>query len=366
MKHSKFSIAIIVALLVLAAFAIFSGLNAENETTNKAKIGIILPLTGDLADLGNGAKNGALLAFKNLPAKSQAGFQILWEDDAFDPRNTTTAFQKLVELDNVDAVVCFTSNPCNAVANLAEKKQVPLIAIASDSTIAKNRKFVFRLEISPSEEAKTLAEFIKESKFQRIAAITAVQDGIKADFFELSKHQEYSSVQVFHEETLPNERDYRTVLSKALAKNPDTILVGLLPGNAGEFGKQAQELGFKGRFIGFNFIEGPETLTAAQGSLEGMVFTNSDDFQGWFNQAYLGEFGKNPSPGSAHLYDALTLFSQAEQESKTSNVLLVRFFENRINYEGALGTFSSTGSHEFSLPVTLKTIKNNEFVKLEN
>lgn len=354
---------IIPALFVLiSVWLLFS---FQTQESSKTKIGIILPLTGNTASLGAAAKNGANLAFQDISEKEKQKLLLFFEDDQFDPKNTLTIFFKLVGIDQVNVIICFTSSPCNAIAPLAEEKKIPTIAIASDSKIQKNKKFVFRLEIAPNEEAKLLVNYIEKQNFKRLASIVAIHDGIQAGYDELSKYPRFADIEVFKENVQPSEKDFRTVLNKAFSTKPDIIFVGLLPGQAGELGKQAKDFGYSGKFIGLNFLESEETLTSAQGSLEGIIYTNTMESQGWFNKKFKKAFNKNPSSGAAHAYDAITLIAKAISENKKTSKEIVEYLSSIKDYNGALGLFSATNTHEFSLPVTLKTIKNNEFVEVE-
>lgn len=364
---------LIFAIIALLAITLIWLLVMNNRTTGGAisgnepiKVGIILPLSGDLASLGQGVKNGAMLSYEDLTKSQKEKIELLFEDDQFNPKNTVTAFNKLVDIDKANVVICLASTSCNAIAPLAEENKIPLIAIASDPKIQKGKEFVVRLEIAPAQEAKNLLSYVKEKDYKKIASVVALQDGVKAGYSQLSKDPIYSSNEVFSEFVNPDEKDFRTVLAKILEKNPDVIFVGLLPGQAGEFGVQAKELGYEGEFIGLNFLEGEETLSAAKGSLEGMVYTNAKDPQNWFSEEYKKEYEKSPGPGSAHIYDSVKLISNSIESGKTSNIEIAQYLSSIRNYSGALGTFSSTESHEFTIPVELKTIRNNEFVNYES
>ena len=354
----KIWIPIIVVIIIVVAVAVFYK-PAPKETI---KIGAILPLTGELASLGQGAKNGALLAFQELTADQQKKVQLLFEDDQFDPKNTISAFNKLISMDKVNVVICLASGPCNAIAPLAEEQQIPLIALASDPKIQKDKNFVVRLEIAPSEEAKILLDYIETKNYKSLASVVALQDGILAGYDNLLKDTGYSAIEVISEKVKPDEKDYRTVITKIISKQPDVIFVGLLPGFAGDFGKQARTLGYKGDFIGLNFLEGDETLLSAQGTLDGIIFTTRKEPRGWFIDAYKKQYGETFGPTSAGLYDSMMLIAKGVDTGKTSNLEIAKYLNAIKDYSGALGVFSSTDTHEFALPIMLKTIKNGKFV----
>jgi len=357
----KIIIGIIAVILIVVGVSYFGKDSKQPSVKEPIKIGVIAPLSGEVASLGENAKNGATLAYNELSENVRQKIQLIFEDDGFQPKNTVSAFNKLVDIDGADVIICFASGPCSSISPLADKKQIPLIAVASAS-VQKDREFVIRLEISTVEEAKKLSQFIKEKGYNKVASIVAVQDGIQAGYKTLSNNPDFSSKEVVSESVKPDEKDFRAIISKLISKKPDLIFVGLLPGMAGEFGKQARVLGYKGDFIGFNFVEGEETLEAAQGSLDGIVFTQAADPENWFAEKYQKSYGKSVGPGSAHAYDAIILIAGAIEKDVAGNIGLNYYLNHIKNFHGALGQYSSTDSHEFTLPLVLRTIRENKFV----
>lgn len=353
-----------IALIIIACGLFFGSRQIWSKVSpNKDvyKVGVILPLSGDLASIGENSKNGALLAYQSLDKNQKEKLKLIFEDDRFDPKSTVAAFNKLTNIDRADLIICATSGPCSAIASLAEQSKIPLIAVASNPKIQANKNFVVRLEIAPSEEAKSLLNYLKDKDFNRIASIIATQDGILAGYTELKKDFNFSDKEVYSERVDPTLNDFKTSLTKILARDPDVIFVGLLPGRAGDFGRQAKELGYMGKFIGFNFLEGEETLVSAKGSLDGIIYTSAKESQNWFSQLYEITYKKSKGSGSAHLFDAINLINLALEQNKNSREEMAKYLNSINNYDGALGTFSSTNAHEFTLPVMLKTIKNNQF-----
>ena len=357
----KIIIGIIAVILIVVGISYFGKNSNQPSVKEPIKIGVIAPLSGEVASLGENAKNGATLAYDELSENVRQKIQLIFEDDGFQPKNTVSAFNKLVDIDGADVIICFASWPCSSISPLADKKQIPLIAVASAS-VQKDREFVIRLEISTVEEAKKLSQFIKEKGYNKVASIVAVQDGIQAGYKTLSNNPDFSSKEVVSESVKPDEKDFRVIISKLISKKPDLIFVGLLPGMAGEFGKQARVLGYKGDFVGFNFVEGEETLEAAQGSLDGIVFTQAADPENWFAEKYQKSYGKSVGPGSAHAYDAIILIAGAIEKDVAGNIGLNYYLNHIKNFHGALGQYSSTDSHEFTLPLVLRTIRENKFV----
>jgi branched-chain amino acid transport system substrate-binding protein len=357
-------IAVIVIILVILGGWYYQTNKPAPASGEPIKIGFIGPLTGDLASLGENSKNGVMLALQDLEKANKKNIEVVYEDDRFDPKTTVTAFNKLVDVDQVKAIICLASGPCGAVAPIAEERKVPLIAVAS-APVQLGKQYVVKLEISPVSEGEKIYGLIKEKKYEKPASIVATYDGIQIAYNKLKSFSDFSSKEIAKETIAPDSNDFRTSLTKILSKKPDVIIVGLLPGMAGEFGKQARTLGYNGDFIGFNFIEGEETLTAAGKNLDGIVYTQAADPETWFAKAYQNKYGKSTGPGSAHLYDAVTLLSEGFRSNPSSADGLMSYLKSVKNFKGALGEYSSTADGEFSLPLIFKTIKDGQFIKLE-
>lgn len=349
----------VLVVLVAVGYGVVRHTTNAN-TSDGITIGAILPLTGAVASFGETARNAMLLAASSTA--SGAPIHIVFEDDHFDPKQTVTAFQKLTTVDHVQAIICLTSAPCSAVAPLAQDQKMPLIAIASAPAISHGRNSVVRLEINPSVEASTIAGYIQSRNYAHIASVVAVQDGIAAGYAGLKTNPGFSSREVDNESVPPDQMEFRTIITKMLAAKPDVMFLGLLPGPAGAFAKEARQLGYHGDFVGMNFIEGAEALTAADGALEGLVYTNASEPQSWFIQKYHATYGADPQEGAAHAYDSILLFTQSFAQSPND---VPHYLRTVKSYSGALGTFSSVGDGEYSIPVALKEVKGGEFVEVQ-
>lgn len=362
--NKKIIIGLIVVIIIVGGIWYKTAMKPAKKET--IKIGVILPLTGPIASLGESAKNGAELAYNNLSGAEKQEVSLIFEDDHFDPKITVTAFNKLVDVDKVTAIICLTSSPCAAVAPLADAKSTPLIAVAS-APVQLNHPYVFRLEISTQFEAEKLLNYLKSKNYTRIGSIVALQDGIQAGYKALKSDMFFSAKEVVSETVAPDEKDYRTVIAKILINKPDLIFIGLLPGMAGDFSKQARTLGYRGDFVAFNFIEGEETLATAGNTLDGVVYTQAADPQGWFADKYKSVYNKAYVPGAAHVYDAITLVARVvDKKSGDPKQAIEDGLNVLVDYPGALGVFSSTGNHEFTIPLILKTIKQNQFVNFSD
>ena len=216
-------IIIILAVLGLIAF--------NSQPTNNAviKIGVILPLSGDLGIIGEPAKHGAemaLTSFKNTKYK----YELIFEDDQYDVNKTVTAANKLLAVDKVNVIVTLGSAEGNSVKPLANKaKVVHFNTAASDQTIP-DGKYIFTHWTPPTEESKTMvAEFIKKD-IKKVAIFTTNNDGMIAIANELKSQLKETNITVSLDEKLNvGNRDFRTQIMKLKENLPDIIVMQNTP-----------------------------------------------------------------------------------------------------------------------------------------
>jgi ABC-type branched-subunit amino acid transport system substrate-binding protein len=93
----------------------------------RARVGLIGAFSGPAQVYGTVCKNGLEMARKDFKLDS---FDLVYEDDEFSTAKTVAAFKKLVEVDKVKLVLSVGSGPSKAIAPLALRYKVPLIAWA--------------------------------------------------------------------------------------------------------------------------------------------------------------------------------------------------------------------------------------------
>ncbi len=351
-----------ISLIILFSFILISNAFADDQF----KIGVSLALTGEGANAGNACKNGITLALEHLPQDLRNKISVELEDDGMVPKNTVSVFNKFVDLSKINAMISFTSGCSNSVAALAEKKQIPLLAIATDPKVVQDKKFVFNIWVTPETESKLLAEEIIKRKYKKIAKITAIHDMYIAVNKTLDQTLGDKVQTVLNEEYSSDAKDFKPFLTKLKSyKDVDAVFVGLWFGQVGIFAKQAKELGIKLPLFGYELFEDPNEVKLSQGGLLGQFYVNTDDPVDSFMKEYNTRFPNAAGLGSANCHDAIILFANAYKKNNSNSPEgIVEYLENLRDFSGALGLYSSTGDHRFSIPATMKVVTKNGFEKL--
>lgn len=118
--------------------------SAAESNNSKPKIGVLLPLSGELAPYGRAAQNGIELAKKEQPnLLSSVDFVV--EDFGYDNKLAVAAYHKLIALDKVSTIYIWGYGPSQALVPVAEQDKFPLIACSAEPTVSQNKKYVIRL-----------------------------------------------------------------------------------------------------------------------------------------------------------------------------------------------------------------------------
>ena len=136
----KLSVEIIICAFTLL---ICSSSYAEGDP----KIGVIVPLTGPLASVGEKVKRGIQMAAESehFPQKN-----IIYEDGEFSNSKALSAYHKLVSVDKVQAVIGpFGPGQTQTILSKAKVKKIPIVAVSLCDIRFKALKGVFLYLLVP-------------------------------------------------------------------------------------------------------------------------------------------------------------------------------------------------------------------------
>jgi len=152
----------ILAFLLITLFSFFT--LRTSQADNTFKVLFIGSLSGDVAMLGVSAQNSIRLF---LEENKNTKVEVTYEDDQCKPSNTVSIYQRVKALRRPDLVINTGSQTSLALVPVLERDSVPLIAIASDGNISKDKQFAVNLWVTPSEEAKIVTKELKRKKISK-------------------------------------------------------------------------------------------------------------------------------------------------------------------------------------------------------
>ena len=258
-------------LLLALLLAACSGANKASEGGGKSACGLLAadeicvkigsgePKTGGIAHIGKDNENGVQLAINDINAKGdlviggkKVKLVMIGEDDASDPKQGTIVAQKLVDA-KVAAVVGHDNSgvsiPANLIYSAAGLVQVSPASTDPDYTLKSKRTpqgsvSAYRVVATDTEQAPALAKYLSKQGVKSIAVIddaTQYGKGL-ADQFE--KAMKDAGVSVLAREAVNDKTaDFKALLTKVKALNPDYIFWGGMDDTAATLVKQMKELG---------------------------------------------------------------------------------------------------------------------------
>ena len=353
-------------LFLIFAEALPSSAVAEGKPYT---IGVIVPLSGDAASLGNYIRKGVIFSYDSLPASVHDRVRILFEDDQLQPAKTVSAYHKLVSTDHADAIFVTGSGSGNALGPLAERDKKLLIAVgASDKRFASGTTYVFTHWVSPESETVPLVDEVKKRGFKSIGIITSEHEGANAlreAFLKELKKQDLAERIVFDEKVAMGAQDFKTLLAKARTKNVDAMCTIILPGSLATYAKQVKEVALPAEIFGYELFEDVNEVKASEGTLVGKWYVNASDPTNEFRERFKMKFGELPGFGAGNAYDSLALVAFAAAAFNGNNLLIANHLRELKDYKGAVGLYSATGDNRFALPATLKVVTADGFKKLQ-
>jgi len=272
--------AVILSAMLTAVLATGCGNNAGNSAGSDGdtiKIGADLELTGGQASYGTSVLKGAELAVKEI---NDAGgvlgkqLELIIGDNASKSEEATQVAQKLITNDKVIAIVGpTTSTNALGVVPIATEKQVLLMSVSAtnpkvtvDERTGKVNEWAFRAAFIDPFQGQVMANFASNSLNAKKAVIytdtsSDYSKGLQK-FFEETFVKNGGEI-VSQESYQQKDSDFKAVLTRIKAANPDIIY---LPGYYEEVGKilkQAREMGITIPFLGGDGWDAPQLLEIA-------------------------------------------------------------------------------------------------------
>ena len=302
-------------IVVLLTFQlVFVGLMTSAQ--EPVKIGVIQPLTGDVAFDGQTAVEGARLAAKFI---NDAGgvldgrmIELVVEDGRCEPSESVSAAEKLIVREKVSAIAgCFCSSSTGAVMPLAEENKIPLVTgiSTSPSLTEQGNEYFFRAVGTSKLFARAFAKALKnELNINRIAYLVVNDDWGRGSMESFSEaFAELGGENVANEIFNRGESDFYSYLTKIKAANPDGIYVVANTANAAKATNQIKELGIdaeifgEGAWTSDTYLElTGDNSNGVYGVIEYMRVIDTAENEK-FVDSYEEMFGKNPSKYSDSL-----------------------------------------------------------------
>ncbi len=326
-------------------------------------VGIVIPLTGGASSYGKACLNGIALAREDLATMLAGKVSFTIEDDQNAPANTVSALRSIQQRTKAKIFLTWASNTSKAVNQIAERENFLQFAVATDPAVAQGKRNVFRYWVSAETEVKKLLAGLKQRRIDKIAIVTAQQDGLLSVKKALLQLAPSAGIQVLYDEEFPtDQRDFRTHLTKIRGlPGLDGVFNNLYVGQSGLFARQARDLGLHHPLFAVELYEDQAVLDAANGALDGQFYINASDGTTEFVTRYRKRFPGDTLTSAANCYDFVSLLAHSPEVTVDG---FRKYLFELTEFPGMVGTVSSNRDQSFDLPAVLKIIKGRDFVTL--
>lgn len=313
--------------------------------------GAVLPLSGTVAEWGTVMKNAMETARTDFNAGS---VRFLYEDDQYVPKNTVSAVQKLLAVDNVDCLITLGSSTSMSAQTLAERAGVPLFAVALNPKVGQGMHFVFRYYVPINRQVEAILRELPRRNYQRIAFVSSTHDATLALRDALLSAN--AVVPAADEEIFAGEADISAVALKVLKKKPDAVFLNTVPPQPSTLARKLRELGYQGQFFSGPLLESQEEISNSNGALEGAWFVTVDNANAdAFNTKYEKRFGSKPVILAIYAYDIAKIIIQGHRMNKLGD-----YIRSLESFEGLAGRYGWDGAG-FDIPAAVWEIRGGAF-----
>jgi len=355
----------VILIVAVVAIGYFVSKGSSEVSAEPIKIGVVAPMTGDLAFLGEGIRDAMLLAKENL-GSTRYTYKLIFEDDQMDSKITASATNKLISVDKVDAIVSFGSGPGNVVAPIAEQNKVVHFSIASDPNVAKG-DYNFIHWTPPSEENKVFIAELQRRGIKKLGVFEGNTQGAATLIADLREKLNGTGIEIVTDQVFNSgEKDFRSIIAKAKNSGAEIYLLMAFSPELEVLAKQIKEAGINTPLTSVESFE----LSDQVSLFEGEWYVNAADSAIDFIDKFEVKTGKNPTLGAANTYDIFNLIVVAAEEfngpTKPTPDQIASELTTIKNFSGVLGNLSVNEDGIVVSKAAVRIIKDGKPITVSN
>ena len=373
----------------------------------QATIGVVLPLSGRLAPIGERSLHGLELGL-GVFGKKRSAFKLAVIDGDTDPDTARASVERLVTEDHVIAIVgSLLSRTAEEVAQKANDLGVPSIGLSQRAGLSKIGANVFRHSLTSEMQVQKLVDTAMTKMQLSRFAILYPNEPYGVEFANLFWDEVLNrGGQITAVQTYPTgETDFRSYIRKmvgtyyiddrreeynmrirkwkednkvASARHspPEDLLPPMIEFDAIFIPDSAKAVGQIAPMLEFNDIKGvtllgtnlwnSKSFSERIGKYgENSIFvdsvpdSNASPVKKEFEDSYQATFGDKPENISAQTYEVGVMLRQLIEDGARTRSGLQSALSNVRDFEGVSGKLSMSPNREILRPVTALTVKNS-------
>ena len=343
-----------------------SARNDNTETKPTVKIGVILPLTGNSADVGVMAKDAILLAL-NEKNQDELNYKYVFiiEDDQFKSSITAPTANKFIFTDKVSAIMTYYA-PAGFIVNpLAEQNKIIHLGNTWEEDVSRGKFNIIQYTTMDEMIDKSI-QHIKQKNISDVAIITEVRGTSEKYARKAEKALKEQGFRVAFDSFNRGERDFRILIRKLQQDGYNFFIVNTIRPEFDIILKQLHEAGVSNDYI---LATGGDTLPDMS-LYEGVVFAGASTGTEDFINKYQSTYGRAPGYGSVISYDLANLLIKAYEDNYIPNKLpdnekVLEYIYNQDVYGcGAIKCIIDENGY-IKNPAILRQVKDGKYINLD-
>jgi len=339
-------------------------------------VGVLGPLTGDVATFGASNRDGAIMAFEEWNAKGGVlGRPVAWVlgDTQCDPKAAADAGKKAIDEDGVKYILgALCSSATIPISEYANEKGVlqisgtstnPQVTVDADGN---TKPYIFRACFIDPFQGSVMAKFALDNLGAKTAAVVldVGNDYIKglAEFFRDAFEAGGGEVVVW-ESFVKEDTDFSAILAKVAAANPDVFFIPTYYDKLNLIAAQAKQKGITSTLLGGDGWDSPDTdLVAADGGYFSNHYSPEDSrpIVQDFVARYQAKFGAVPDAFATLAYDAVNMLLQSIQNAGVDDPAVAKDEMAAIEYEAISGLITFDEFHNPTKSAAILHVKDGK------
>lgn len=240
---------------------------AQPRPQDRIKIGVIAGFSGDFAAYGTAFRTGIELA------EVSNSLEFIYEDDQFIPARSLSAFNKLVEIDKIQAAIVGDTVTASALASIAKRRGIPILVWASEHPTLRGSSTVLRLWSKDSRDFGHLTKILVEqsSAGEKTAVFTSTHT--YAEAWGNAVVAALGDAAPLHQAVDFKDTDLATLALKVKAGKFSRVGICLNSPQNGFFLRHLKEQNIQVLKFACNFVESSADLNVAREAFDNLWFT---------------------------------------------------------------------------------------------
>ena len=355
-------------LISMICFLFFSCTKREHTVT----VGVMLPLTGDLAMYGVAIKNGIDLAYAG--SNNQDHIRLIFEDDMGDARTSTSAVNKLLTIDKVDVIIGGAASHIASpiIPITSRNKTVVISPFATADALFVPGNYFFSLMPADNSEGQFMADYVVSENIESVGILYINNDFGVGMVSAFTKGLENTNVNVlFSEGYREGETNFRSQITRMTNVGVKAVyLLGFFAENS-RILRQMHELGANFQLLGTNGFYDPRYIEQLDFIVDGIVFcmpssdSSVEEIFEEFVKNYTQEFGLEPDLFAIQGYNSFKLIDHIISENSLNEQI---DFESALreikDFQGVNSVINFEADGSARKYLRLMTIRNGMFEEL--